>query len=134
MSARPDKARRALTWALGAAWAASAVWLAASAVVLYRRQGGFTRESVGAALVRGRPLFAAAAALTVAALLWGERPGPAEGACAMEPRRPARRLKLWRLIVLIAGLGLLTAGALGGGFLDTLAKAVNICTECIGLG
>ncbi len=36
--------------------------------------------------------------------------------------------------LLAAAALLLTAGLLNGGALDVLAKAVNICSECIGLG
>ena len=36
----------------------------------------------------------------------------------------------------IAGVGLLAlaAGVLQGGYQDTLAKAVRICLECVGIG
>ncbi len=39
-----------------------------------------------------------------------------------------------RLTLLILGVGILAYGFLAGGTADVLAKAVNICTECIGLG
>ena len=39
-----------------------------------------------------------------------------------------------RLVLLVAALGLLVYGFVAGGTADVLAKAVNICTECIGLG
>ncbi|MBQ7454891.1 MAG: thioredoxin [Clostridia bacterium] len=38
----------------------------------------------------------------------------------------------WALLA--AAAVLITAGALNGGLRDVLAKAVSICTECIGLG
>ena len=39
-----------------------------------------------------------------------------------------------KIVVISVGIGLLTFGALTGGFADVLTKAINICTECIGLG
>ena len=39
-----------------------------------------------------------------------------------------------RLALLAAAALLLTFGILGGGMADILSKAINICTECIGLG
>ena len=39
-----------------------------------------------------------------------------------------------RIALLIAAIALIIAGILNGGMADVLAKAVNICTECIGLG
>lgn len=39
-----------------------------------------------------------------------------------------------RLVILVLGIGLVVYGAYSGGIADVLAKAINICTECIGLG
>lgn len=39
-----------------------------------------------------------------------------------------------RLVLLALGAGLVIFGAATGGIADVLAKAINICTECIGLG
>lgn len=39
-----------------------------------------------------------------------------------------------RLLLLTAAVGILLYGLVSGGTLDVLTKAVNICTECIGLG
>ena len=49
---------------------------------------------------------------------------------------PEKRRTVWgvRLAILAVSLLLLTLGVLGGGMEDVLAKAINICTECIGLG
>ena len=45
-----------------------------------------------------------------------------------------KQVILTRIIVLVIALGLLTVGIFGDGLADVLTKAVNICTECIGLG
>ena len=39
-----------------------------------------------------------------------------------------------RIALLVVAIALIIAGILNGGMADVLAKAVNICTECIGLG
>ena len=43
---------------------------------------------------------------------------------------------LWgiRIALIIAAIALIIAGILNGGMADVLSKAINICTECIGLG
>ena len=39
-----------------------------------------------------------------------------------------------RLVVFCAAVALIVVGVLNGGVGDVLMKAINICTECIGLG
>ncbi|MBE6563056.1 MAG: thioredoxin [Ruminococcaceae bacterium] len=39
-----------------------------------------------------------------------------------------------KLAILILAAAALIYGAIAGGTADVLTKAVNICTECIGLG
>ncbi len=43
-------------------------------------------------------------------------------------------LVIVRIAVILIAAGALVYGALDGGFADVMTKAVNICTECIGLG
>lgn len=45
-----------------------------------------------------------------------------------------RRTTILRLCFFVFGIGLVILGASTGGIADVLAKAINICTECIGLG
>ena len=44
-----------------------------------------------------------------------------------------RKTALWAALF-VAGLALVVLGVLNGGAQDVLAKAVKICSECIGLG
>ena len=44
-----------------------------------------------------------------------------------------RRQALWAALFVL-GLALVVLGVLNGGARDVLAKAVRICSECIGLG
>lgn len=42
--------------------------------------------------------------------------------------------RILRYSLLLVGIGVLIYGYISGGTLDVLTKAINICTECIGLG
>ena len=44
------------------------------------------------------------------------------------------KMHVIQTVLLIVGLGFLISGLLTGGTADVLTKAINICTECIGLG
>lgn len=45
-----------------------------------------------------------------------------------------RRIIVLRAVLAAAAVTLLLAGWFSGGFADVMTKAVNICTECVGLG
>ena len=60
--------------------------------------------------------------------LWKQAPA---GSVSMENKDRAGMI---RWIILLAALALLILGACTGGTQDVLTKAVNICTECVGLG
>ncbi len=45
-----------------------------------------------------------------------------------------RLLLVLRIAVVAIAVGLIAAGVLGDGMVNVLTKAINICTECIGLG
>ena len=57
-------------------------------------------------------------------------PIPADGEILHEEKR----LSPYRNAILVASIILIVYGFLNGGTIDVLAKAINICTECIGLG
>ena len=57
----------------------------------------------------------------------GVRPEPPAG-------KPAQRTGALRAILSLAALALIVAGIFNGSAGDVLYKAINICTECIGLG
>lgn len=147
MSAR-EKGRRIAVWgltgltlflALGLCWAILDLW----------REGQALRQADPAAVIyspeavrtRARwlaPLLALWLAALAAALCLGKRkrrqsaaPRPGEPTA---PAPEAKGLRRLRLVMLAAALALIVLGVLNGGLRDVLVKAVNLCTECIGLG
>ena len=61
------------------------------------------------------------------------RTAPAAARVTPAPRKNTG-IAAARAVLLVAALGLLVYGFVSGGTADVLTKAVNICTECIGLG
>ena len=53
---------------------------------------------------------------------------------APKHRNDAKLVMGIRIALLVIAIALIIAGILNGGMADVLSKAVNICTECIGLG
>ena len=53
-----------------------------------------------------------------------------------EPAKPTRPKLVWciRGAILLVALTFIVLGICNGGMADVLSKAINICTECIGLG
>lgn len=99
----------------------------------------FTREGVAERLKGLWPLaalwLAGALASWLIPALRPARPRPAPASAAPVPAAPdQRRMALLRLALLAAAAALIVLGALNGGALDMLQKAVKICTECVGLG
>ncbi len=63
------------------------------------------------------------------------RTAPAEAKCAAASQKaPSRNANWLRWTILAAAAALIVGGYLMDGAVDVLTKAVNICTECIGLG
>ena len=57
----------------------------------------------------------------------GIRPGP-------ETAPQPKNMQPLRIILVIAAIGFIIAGVFNGSARDVLYKAINICTECVGLG
>ena len=53
----------------------------------------------------------------------------------VHPKGPSQRtIIITRSIVLVVSITFIIIGIINGGAYDVLAKAIQICTECIGLG
>ena len=136
-----------LTLTLGASLAAAVLSLYLGGV---RQRGSagsalipiFTREAVGRQLTWVGPIFAVWLAAVIAAAVTGARPPQALPSAKRLPpmirRKPgtaaAFALYVLRVALLTAAVILALLGIRSGGPRDVLAKAINICTECIGLG
>jgi len=133
-----------LTLALAAALCAAVLTLYAAGQARRARTGSltapvFTREDAAVQLRRVSPLAALWLASLVAAAAAGAPAGrrgrPARQArLRMRGQEETPRRRALRAALYAAAVALLAAGILNGGLNDVLVKAVNICTECIGLG
>ncbi len=142
---RQQRFRRILRVCAGAAIAACLAGIAAYMTDV-SHFASWDLESVMAEMTRSLALPAAASVLILCAceiLLgrsytaeWAEakqapqRTVPAEKAAA----RRAFPTNAARILIAATAAGLILAGILNGGMYDVLVKAINICTECIGLG
>ena len=59
---------------------------------------------------------------------------PAEAKIAAPVKAGYKKLVVLRNVLLVVGIAILVFGYFTGGTADVLTKAVNICTECVGLG
>ena len=109
----------------------------------------FSAENVAVRLKSLLPLMQGYGLLVAAALLAEVCAGPSgareravcKGAAksARKPHRakPAERafpLGTVRMVIFVVAAAFIVLGVMNGGLYDVLVKAVNICTECIGLG
>ncbi len=126
---------------------ALAAILAAGAIVLYvdgaaRRaenplESIYTAEKAGQVMKAALPLFLVLLCALVVSIALGVKPktGKAsKNAVRMKPQAEPKHMNTIRTVVIIAAVILIIAGILNGGALDVLVKAINICTECVGLG
>lgn len=143
MRSRASLARVA-AWLLALATLLAAGLLIAQCVRIHEA-GAFSREIVRARL--GKIAWAGMLwlALLVAACLLRGADGKAKSPAPSQAQRhdmgaekargdKAGARKALRVVLLACAVGLLALGAANGGMRDVLVKAINICTECIGLG
>ncbi len=124
-----------------------AVLLIAAVIGIYREGAAaktenvlawiFSREKIAESFRLIRPLFYITVGVSAVGLILGVRDEnglkPVQGGRIRNPV-PLSRGKILRIVLLIAAVCLLAAGMCNGSARDVLGKAVNICTECIGLG
>lgn len=145
---------RAWGWITALLLTAAAALLIAQTVMIYH--AGNAPENWTAAGVRMQPMYSRAIVAerlgVIAVPLWACVAAAAAGlvlraGLGEEPRRPVASARVsappcvrprgrtaTRAILLAASAALIIHGVLNGGLWDVLVKAVNICTECIGLG
>lgn len=121
--------------------------LAVNAIALYREGVAaraedplaqiFSRETVAGRLRQLVPLIGLGVGLAVAGLILDVKDGRAARAdTGGKVQHPAEApgAKTLRTVLLIAAVCLLLAGIINGGAQEVYAKAVKLCTECVGLG
>ena len=126
---------------------ALAVILAAGAVLVYldgapRRaenplESIYTAEKAGHVMKAALPVFLVFLCALAVSIVSGVKPktGKAsKNAVWMKPQAEPQHVNTLRAVVVIAAVLLIIAGIQNGGALDVLVKAINICTECVGLG
>ena len=99
----------------------------------------FTREQAVTALKTAAPLVIAAVIVTIVCVILGIRDEkglkPVKGGrIPVQGTENKKRMRSVRVVCLIAAAALIIGGVVNGSAGDVLAKAVNICTECVGLG
>ncbi len=62
------------------------------------------------------------------------RTAPVKKDKAPAPKQPGKNIVIGRACLYAAAIALVVLGVMNGGMYDVLVKAINICTECIGLG
>ena len=142
MRAEQNKRRRIARIAA----AACAVCAAAMALYMANLDHFASRDleqTVGRMVIHTAPwAVAALAVLAAAEILCGasmEREAALAQKAGKRPPAPKktedeRTARVLRVALFAAALAMLAAGVMNGGMRDVLVKAVNICTECIGLG
>ena len=102
----------------------------------------FTAQAISAMIHRISPVFLAWLACAVLSLLLGwltpEKYQASRGYPVQMKNKKSEGTSVprnaARLVLFVAALVLLVLGIKNGGLRDVLIKAINICTECIGLG
>ena len=141
-------------WAILTAGSAVSIYLEGTA---YQAQGHpeawiFTREKAMEAFGTFVPVLALAVVMTLICVIKGIRDDSQDKPVAdpdlisiykaeRETERDiqaeaakAKKLRAVKITVLIAAVIFVIAGIRNGSMEDTLIKAINICTECVGLG
>ena len=97
---------------------------------------GFTMDKAIAALRALTPLYILYALILIAALALQRKVKvqTAKVKAARPAAQPKAARPLVQLCLFILALVFILLGVLNGGWYDVLVKAINICTECIGLG
>ena len=130
-----------------ALWILLAVSLIAAVIGIYREGAAakaddvlawtYSRDTIAESFRMIRPLFYITIGVSAVGLILGVKDEnglkPVKGGKVQNQASCARE-RILRVILLIAAVCLLAAGLFNGSARDVLGKAVNVCTECIGLG
>ena len=144
-----EKTRRLIRWCMAVLTVAVCLLLCWQAVDIYRVGNSpanfsapgvriapvYSRQIVAERLRTVAPALYVYAAAAVLALIWQAVHGGKERPRVQKPAPQPKSAPGWlRPALYIAAAALVALGVANGGARDVLVKAVNICTECIGLG
>jgi len=136
-------------WVQAALVAAIVIMLSVSAIRIYsegkERQKEnaleqiYTRDRVAEAVAPVLPLVAVSLCMTAGGLLLGIRDENEKKPVKSVKNTPvkaddAKKVRTVRIVILSAAGLFIILGLFNGSAKDVLIKAINICTECIGLG
>ena len=131
-----------LTVVLLCCWQAIDIYVDGKAAVTAENEDIYQADDIAARL-KGlqAPLYAFAAVGGLTIILHAQAPGKAISGHFREARvytsnktNPVKGKNILRMLLLCAAIVFIMLGAMNGGAYDVLVKAINICTECIGLG
>lgn len=134
------KALKILRAAAGLACVAALLLMGLGCLDIYMDGEGFSAAAVGERFGILAPWLALCLAVVIAAVFAGKGEKiPRSPQCGKlyrpEKKSPsAGKLFAARLAILTLAAAFILLGVLNGGARDVLVKAINICTECIGLG
>lgn len=111
-----------------------AALLIAQAVLIWKG-GAFTREIVTEKLSQTAPAMIVWLMLALIGIFIPKSPAKNQTQAKISQKREAMKHRpKARIAVLIVAAALIAVGIFNGGMRDVFVKAINICTECIGLG
>ena len=117
-----------LCFALGAA-------LITGVLRVYWQDGGYSSDTVAEVLRFARPLALVLGVFSICGLLAGVKAGQQKPSAQKAPVvKPPSHAAAIRIALLTASLLLIIYGIINGSLRDVLYKAIQICSECIGLG
>ena len=97
----------------------------------------YTRERAVSALAKFVPVFCAAVGMSAAGMIlgirWDGKRKP-EKVDVQSSGLSKSHVNTVRGVVLAAAVVMIIAGIVNGSWMDVLIKAINLCTECVGLG
>ena len=134
-----EKYRKIARWVVAAACVMILFLLAMACLDIHLDGDGFSPESISARLGIIAPMLIMSAVVGLAAFAYimsnrekGE--GKKSGTGLYKAPREGKKSDKIRGLFLGLALVLIGLGSANGGARDVLVKAINICTECIGLG
>ena len=135
------KLRRVYKILLSASIIISGVCLIVGCVLIYYAGNGYSREIVGEMFSKIDIPIYISLALIIGDIVW-ELISPTASKKKTTTKKnnkpaqntPCKKTRIIQLCVLGFAIVITVIGAIFGGYADVLTKAVNICTECIGLG